>query len=145
MPIDVGGLIPHRGTMCLLDSVDRWNEEEILCRATSHRRVDHPLRDPAGLRGLSAIEYGAQAIAAHVGLLKRAACSEPSIGWLVAARDVEVFVPLLNQLDSILTVRARVVLTQDAGAVYDVTVTAGAQQVMTGRLSVMMDRSTMQP
>ena len=34
--------IPHQGSMCLLDGVEEWDAQHILCRATSHRAPDNP-------------------------------------------------------------------------------------------------------
>ena len=37
-------LIPHAGTMCLLERVVEWTDAMIACRATSHTGADNPLR-----------------------------------------------------------------------------------------------------
>ena len=37
-------LIPHQGTMCLLDEVTAWSERAITCRTRSHLAPDNPLR-----------------------------------------------------------------------------------------------------
>ncbi|HET6675231.1 MAG TPA: hypothetical protein VFG71_07815 [Nitrospiraceae bacterium] len=135
--MDMAGLIPHRGAMCLLDTVLSWNEQEIVCTATSHRRSTNPLRDGAGLRGSCAIEYGAQAIAAHAGLVDATGGSRPEAGLLVSVRDVIVSVARLDEMDAMLIVRARVVLKQGRGQVYEITVTAGGETILTGRISIM--------
>ena len=52
--VDISRLIPHRGAMCLLDRVENWDKDHIVCRTTSHRRPDNPLRDDSGrLRGFA--------------------------------------------------------------------------------------------
>jgi predicted hotdog family 3-hydroxylacyl-ACP dehydratase len=142
MRIDVAGLIPHQGAMCLLDSVESWNEKGIVCNASSHRRPENPLRDGAGLRGSCAIEYGAQAIAAHAGLMDGASGWRPRAGFLAAVRDVTVWVARLDDIEEALTVRADVVLRQDTGQVYEIAVTAGAQTILTGRVFVMAPRAS---
>lgn len=141
MPIDIATLIPHQGAMCLLDTVESWNEEGIVCRTNSHRTRENPLRDGAGLRGLCAIEYGAQAAAAHAGLMEEASGSEVRTGFLVAIRDVTVSVARLDDIDEALIVRADVALRQESGRVYEIAVTAGAQVILTGRITVMMPRA----
>lgn len=138
MSLDVAGLIPHQGAMCLLDCVERWDQESIVCRAESHRRVDHPLRDEAGLRGLCAIEYAAQAIAAHAGLLSGPTGRGAAMGLLAAVRDVVVSVARLDELDDALIIRADVLMRQGTGCMYEVAVTAGRHPVLTGRLSVVV-------
>ena len=137
MRIDVVGLIPHQGAMCLLDTVESWDEKGIVCNASSHRRSENPLRDGAGLRGSCAIEYGAQAVAAHAGLMDGASGWRARIGFLAAVRDVTVWVARFDDMEQVLTVRADVVLRQDTGQVYEIGVTAGAQTILTGRIVVM--------
>ncbi|MEO6352077.1 MAG: 3-hydroxylacyl-ACP dehydratase, partial [Burkholderiaceae bacterium] len=36
--------IPHHGNMCLLNRVEEWNAERVICSAISHRDPDNPLR-----------------------------------------------------------------------------------------------------
>ena len=139
---DLVDLVPHHGAMCLLDCVESWSEDRIVCRATSHRRPDHPLRDRSGLRGSCAIEYGAQAIAAHAGLIGASADSKAPIGFLAAVRDIAVAVARLDDVEEPLTIRADVLLRQETGHVYEIAVTAGAHVILTGRLSVIVPRAT---
>jgi predicted hotdog family 3-hydroxylacyl-ACP dehydratase len=140
MQIDVAGLVPHQGAMCLLDYVESWSDDHIVCRATSHRRPDHPLRDGSRLRALCAIEYGAQAIAAHAGLLEQSAASTPSTGFLAALRDVVVTTSFLDEIADSIVIRAQVRLRHETGRIYDIAVTAGKQTILTGRLSVIVPR-----
>src|SRR5574337_1598768 len=69
---DWAALIPHAGTMCLLDAVCSWDERRIHAISTSHARADNPLRGEYGLHAVHLAEYGAQAMALHGGLLARA-------------------------------------------------------------------------
>ena len=137
--LDISQLIPHRGAMCLLDSIETWDDHHIVCRATSHRRPDNPLRDDSGLRALCGIEYGAQAIAAHAALL-----GGPQ--WAVALmRDCwpprgmsPRRCPIWTMCAGALTIRANLVLTHEKGSIYDVMVTGDGRTLLTGRLSVMV-------
>ena len=45
----IEALVPHRGTMCLLDRLVAWDEARIECIATGHRDPGHPLRSRSGL------------------------------------------------------------------------------------------------
>ena len=65
----IAARIPHQGDMCLLDTVRDWNASIIQCTASSHRRADNPLRNDAQLGIAAGIEYAAQAMALHGGLL----------------------------------------------------------------------------
>ncbi|MEP7150947.1 MAG: hypothetical protein ABI856_04490 [Nitrospira sp.] len=141
--LDISRLIPHGGAMCLLDSIESWTEDHIVCRATSHRRPDNPLRDDSGLRALCSIEYAAQAIAAHAALLRAPSGGSLLSGVLASARDVTTTLSHLDDLPGPLTIRATLVLTHEEGSIYDVMMTGDGRTLMTGRLSVMM--STVRP
>jgi predicted hotdog family 3-hydroxylacyl-ACP dehydratase len=136
--LDISRLIPHRGAMRLLDSVEQWDESHIVCRTTSHRRPDNPLRDDSGLRALCGIEYGAQAIAAHGALFRGLKDQTLWSGMLASARDVTTTRSHLDDLAGPLTIRATLLVTHDQGSVYDVEITGDGRTLMTGRLSVIM-------
>src|SRR4051812_26043908 len=89
--------IPHQGSMCLLDSVQSWHADKIVCRASSHRLSDNPLRAFGQLGAACAIEYAAQAMAAH-GALTASAASAPKAGYLVSARSVQLLVARLDDI-----------------------------------------------
>ncbi len=92
--IDIAALIPHQRAMCLLEEVVAWDTSRICCRTSSHRNPQHPLRDATGLPVASGIEYAAQAIAVHGGLLAAhssapaPAFRAPAAGYLANAKDV---------------------------------------------------------
>ncbi|MGC3975198.1 MAG: hypothetical protein QM771_12560 [Nitrospira sp.] len=134
----ISGLVPHSGTMCLLDSVEAWDEHHIVCRATSHLRADNPLRDSSGLRALCGIEYGAQAIAAHATLLGSGHRLRVAEGVLASLRNVTTTGSHLDGLKGALTILARLELSHQQGRIYDITVSADGRTVLTGRLSVML-------
>ncbi|RZL87286.1 MAG: hydroxymyristoyl-ACP dehydratase [Variovorax sp.] len=98
--------IPHSGTMCLLERLEAWDAEAIHCTTTTHTRADHPLRTAGGLLSPNAIEYAAQAMALHGGLLA-AEGSEPSAGFLASARNVRMAVERLDDVAGALHVHAR--------------------------------------
>ena len=135
---DMSRLVPHSGTMCLLDGVENWDADHIVCRATSHLRPDNPLRDDSGLRALCAIEYGAQAIAAHAALLGLGHGHGVTEGVLASLRNVTMTLSHLDELKGALTILATLQLTHQQGRIYDITVTGDGRTVLTGRLSVML-------
>ena len=81
--IDIAALIPHAGSMCLLDSVLSWSDEAIACRATSHLSPGNPLRRNGRLASVCGIEYPLQAAALH-GALRDGAGQPP--GYLASLR-----------------------------------------------------------
>ena len=60
--IDIASLIPHAGSMCLLDAVDTYDQQRIVCSASSHRATHNPLRHADQLSIQTGIEYAAQAV-----------------------------------------------------------------------------------
>src|SRR5205809_7463237 len=102
-PIDkaeIRRLIPHAGTMCLLDSVLGWDDESIVCTTNTHRDEANPLRRNGRLSALHALAYGAQAAALHGRLRARAAGPTAPPGSLAALRAAHPPVARLPALAS---------------------------------------------
>ena len=94
----IEALIPHSGTMCLLERLDAWDLQRIVCAATNHRDVAHPLRSRSGLLATAAIEYAAQAMALHGALIGQAAGAPATPGYLASARGVQLHLLRLDDL-----------------------------------------------
>jgi predicted hotdog family 3-hydroxylacyl-ACP dehydratase len=136
---EIAALIPHQGTMCLLESVADWSEESIVCTTRSHASPDNPLRRDGQLSALHLCEYGAQAMALHGGLSTQDALPKP--GWLVALRDVQLAIARVESA-GILHVRAQRLHASEAGWLYEFSVSNGDGQLASGRATVMLRRST---
>ena len=109
-------LIPHQGTMCLLEEVAEWSASAIACRTHSHLSSANPLRRSGRLHGVCGIEYGLQAAAVHGALL--AGDREPA-GYLAALRSVEIFARRLDDPSiGALQVTARLELRDVTGLIY---------------------------
>ncbi|GKS58027.1 phosphotransferase [Nitrospira sp.] len=132
-------LIPHRRPMCLIDDVERWSKQEIVCTTLSHRRHDHPLRDGDRLHAAQAIEYAAQVIAIHAGLRGRRHGKPGRAGLLVALRHARLLCRPLHTLEAPLTIRAHCIAAGDREAAYDAQVGCGGEMILVGRLVVIQD------
>lgn len=135
----IGALIPHQGRMCLLDAVLDCQANGITCRASSHRRVDHPLRSGDALLSPVAIEYAAQAMALHGAL-----SAKPGVrgrpGFLASARGVRLQVPRLDDVDGDLIVHAEHLAGDERQAMYRFAVRDEAGRVLVdGRATVVLD------
>jgi len=119
----IAARIPHSGSMCLLDRLDGWDAEVIRCSTTTHRLADNPLRTAGGLLAPNAIEYAAQAMALHGGLLA-AEGSTPSAGFLASARNVRLAVARLDDIEGALHVQARRLSGDERQILYEFTVNA---------------------
>ena len=130
--------LPHQADMCLLDTVDDWSAERILCRATSHRRSDHPLRADGRLGAAGAVEYAAQAMAAH-GALLAGSDGRPRAGYLVSLRSVDLAVERLDDVADDLEIVAERLSGDGNNVLYAFAVRADGRPLATGRAAVILD------
>lgn len=129
--------IPHKGSMCLLDSVQRWNASEIECIAVSHRDAANPLRNDDGLGIAAGVEYAAQAMAVH-GALLAAEQEVPRSGFLTSVRNVEWSCSRIDDVASDLLIKVvREAFSLD-NVLYRFCVSAGAATLLSGRATVML-------
>ena len=135
--------IPHQGLMCLLDRVERWDEQEIICIALSHADKKNPLRSSSlkssdSLGITTAIEYAAQAIAVHSALLIGEEAKLNS-GFLTSARNVQWQRSRLDDLNSELSVHATRLSGDAMTVLYAFAIFADAQKLIDGRLSIFLN------
>lgn len=130
-------LIPHTGSMCLLDEVVAWDDEHIQCRSYSHKLIDNPLRSEKGLRAIMLLEYGAQAMAVHGGLLARAKGERIHEGYLAALRDVKIKDITVDTIRLPLLVEASMLMSQQGNMIYQFCVQTTDGILATGRATVM--------
>src|SRR5574337_1154234 len=108
---DWAALIPHAGTMCLLDAVCSWDERRIHAISTSHARADNPLRGACGLH------------AVHP-------------GRLVSLREVALSEEYVDRLDGPLDVYAECLYADDGSAQYVFRVEHRGRPLASGRAAV---------
>ena len=129
--------IPHQGSMCLLDAIESWNETGIVCRASSHRLLDNPLRTDGSLGIANGIEYAAQAMAVH-GALLASSDETPEAGFLTSVRDVQWHRTRLDDVASDLTIHADRISGNEVNILYSFDVTAENVLLLSGRAGVML-------
>jgi predicted hotdog family 3-hydroxylacyl-ACP dehydratase len=129
-------LIPHAGNMCLLDSVEHWDDHSILCRTRSHADPANPLRREGRLSALHLAEYGAQAMAIHGGLLATRANRRAPPGYLASLRDVRLGVSHVEHIKGELEVQAEVMTQSENGWIYQFRVSTGGEELASGRVTV---------
>ncbi|MBP1473032.1 hypothetical protein J7I44_01895 [Frateuria sp. MAH-13] len=133
---DWAHLIPHAGSMCLLDTVLDWDADTIHATSDGHTLADHPLRGTDGLHAVHLAEYGAQAMAVHGALRARAQGVETARpGMLVSLREVRLAVEHVPA-DGRLDVHAQCLYADDAGAQYAFRVEHGGRLLASGRAAV---------
>ena len=110
-PIDQ--IIPHRGTMLLVDAVSAWSEESLT--ALTKVRGDAWYADADGAMPVwIGVELMAQAIAAHDGLLSMRAGKPVRPGVLLGARRYEAHMPAFPR-DAQLRISVSEVLRSEEG------------------------------
>jgi predicted hotdog family 3-hydroxylacyl-ACP dehydratase len=134
----IAARIPHQGDMCLLDAVDGWSPDHIVCHATSHTNPAHPLRAAGRLGAANGIEYAAQAMAVH-GALVADANTAPRQGYLTSVRSVTLHADRLDGLDGPLDVRAERLSGDANNVLYRFTVHHSGRCLLEGRASVVLD------
>ena len=134
---DWGHLIPHQGTMCLLDRVIDFGPESIHTRTDSHRRLDNPLRSDGVLRAVHLCEYGAQSMAVHGALLARQAGSSAAPGFLVSLRGVSLARARIDDLDGPLDVYGERLLGGETSWQYAFRIEHAGIEIAAGRAAVM--------
>lgn len=134
-------LIPHRGTMCLLDTVVDWDEQKIHATSASHRRADNPLRSEGVLRSVHLCEYAAQAMAVHGGLLAQRDGNIAAPGFLVSLRAVKLHVARIDDLVHALDVHAEKLLDGGGSWQYAFHIEHTGALLAEGRAAVMTQTS----
>jgi predicted hotdog family 3-hydroxylacyl-ACP dehydratase len=130
-------LIPHSGTMCLLEEVIAWDTAAIHCLSSTHRDAANPLRRDRQLSAVHAFEYAAQAAAIHGALCARAARQTAPWCYLAAIRDATLYVTRLDDVAERLEVRARHIFGERGNTVYQCEVNAGGRKLADGRITIM--------
>lgn len=126
-------LVPHAGSMCLLDKVVSHSEASIQCVAISHRDPHNPLRRDGQLAALHLAEYAAQAMAAH-GALAAGGVARP--GMLAAMRDIRLHIARLDTVASDLTIDATRRIAQGDGSLYEFRVQGDGHLLAEGRIAI---------
>ncbi|BFG72715.1 hotdog family protein [Paraburkholderia terrae] len=118
-PIDT--ILPHRGTMLLVDGVSAFGDEALTAYATV--RGDAWYADENGaMPAWIGIELMAQGVAAHVALLAMRAGGRARPGVLLGTRSYKAHVSAFAR-DARLTINVQEVLRSDAGhSAYECTI-----------------------
>jgi predicted hotdog family 3-hydroxylacyl-ACP dehydratase len=131
-------LIPHAGTMCLLDEVVAWDAMHLHARSASHQRADNPLRADGMLHAVNLCEYAAQAMAVHGALRERDAGGSARPGFLVALREVELKVERIDDLEGQLEVHVERLIAMADSLQYAFRAEHDGNVLASGRAAVML-------
>jgi predicted hotdog family 3-hydroxylacyl-ACP dehydratase len=131
-------LLPHSDEMCLLDAVQQWSDDEIVCSTTSHRDPANPLRRGEMLAAVSGVEYAAQAIGVHGRLVARND-AKPAAGFLASLRDVTLHVDRLDDIADALTIKVRRLADSGQSVLCEFAISASGRQLLSGRATLLLE------
>ncbi|MDF3036360.1 MAG: 3-hydroxymyristoyl-ACP dehydratase [Paucimonas sp.] len=134
----IAARIPHQGSMCLLESVEEWNEQVLHAHAVSHRDPANPLRAQDQLAAVCGIEYAAQAMAVH-GALIAGQNERPRAGYLASVRGTTMHVARLDDIVSDLDIAVQRVSGDAHTVLYEFQVAAGGKMLLEGRAAVVLN------
>lgn len=132
--------LPHQGKMNLLDAVLSWDEDQIHCIASSHLDPNNPLSDNGSLGASAAIEYAAQAMAAH-GRLTAPITSTPRQGYIAGIRDTKFYVQTLDDSSTPIDIHATQLMGDENNVIYEFTLSDQGKTLVSGRATVILDRN----
>jgi len=127
-------LIPHKGLMCLLDKIENWDENEILCTAISHLNPNNPLKIKGKLHIIHGLEYAAQAMAVHGKLLNPKSARLP--GLLAGTRDLKLSGNFLDNIKEPLRIHARSLVITNYGLGYSFSVSTNKKELLSGECTI---------
>ncbi len=132
--------------MCLLDTVEQWDETSIICTASSHSDPTNPLRRDNQLEAICGLEYAAQAMAVHVGLLEEEGEKQKTaVGYLGAVKNLTLQASRLDNVKEALTIHATRLVGQVGSFIYIFRVSVGRQELLDGRVSIFLKYLDHQP
>lgn len=129
-------LIPHAGTMCLLDEILSWDRKNIVCSSRSHLLITNPLRCADGLSAIHLVEYAAQAMAVHGGLLAARSGAPKRPGFLAAIRQAELHTQWLDSVGDELIIEAVRLLDDENNFMYSFQASSAKKLLAAGRATV---------
>jgi predicted hotdog family 3-hydroxylacyl-ACP dehydratase len=137
---ELSTFLPHTGAMRLINRVESWDDTTIQCCTRSHQDSENPLRHDTRLEAVTGLEYAAQAMGVHVGLLNRTRSTEGLIGYVGGLRNVVLSVDRLDECPAELTIDATRLFEDDNSFLYQFSISSGGRNVMTGRASIFLKR-----
>ena len=133
--------IPHKGNMLLLDCVERWDDEQILCIASSHRSASNPLRLGGRLGAVCSVEYAAQAMAVHDALVRKKGGDGPQVagaGYIASVRELCMEITRLDDIDGDLAVSATR-LAAHSSLFYSFVISTDRRMLVKGRIIIFVE------
>ncbi len=132
----LGAMLPHGGSMMLLDGLVGWDARHVRCYSRKHLDPGNPLRREGRLGAVCALEWALQAAALH-GAMLAGGVAQPA-GYVARLRDVALGVDTLDdEALGLLWVEARLERQEARGMLYGLKVEGAlGQAVASGMASI---------
>lgn len=131
----IESLLPHRGTMLLIDAITAWDAESASGETTPRADAWYAEAD-GSMPSWIGVELMAQTLAAHVGLVARSQGRSPKEGVLLGTRAYRATQPRFPAGET-LTIHAHLNYRDDSGlGAYDCTISAGGVQLASATIKV---------
>lgn len=136
--INIAALIPHSGTMILLNKVLKWGDNHISCLADSHRERNNPLRNENILSSVCGVEYAAQAMAVHGALSRSDSMPGKYHGYLVSIKNLQLSVARLDDIATDLTISAEMLMQDKEFLIYQFRILSENRDLLSGRATIII-------
>lgn len=131
---DIEHVIPHRGTMLLVDRLVHWDDETVAVELTVP--AESPFHVDGGVPGYVGVEYMAQAVACWAGCHARTRGEPPPLGFLLGTRRYECAVPLFRSGQVLRVEARREILGENGLGVFACRILAADRELATANVSV---------
>lgn len=138
----LAALLPHAEPMVLLDCITWWDNDSIHCTAINHTQSDNPLRVDGFLSVFSAVEYAAQAMAAHARLCAPQGQAAPAKGFIAVASKLKAHTEQLDQLAGELLITAHPLVQNNSSSLYEFSVSCQQTPLLTGQITAVINPET---
>jgi len=129
--LTIGAVLPHVGSMLLLDELRDYGPEHVTCGVTIHARTMF-CENVSGVPAWVGLEYMAQTCCAFSGIEEVRAGAEPSIGLLLGSRSYKSEVEWFA-LGAVLRIRAELQMRDESGLVaFTCTIHEGDRMLASG-------------
>ncbi len=136
-------LLPHSGTMCLIDEIVSWDKEMLVAKTMSHTELKNPLTNEDSLNSIHGVEYAAQAMALHSALIKSEKMEQTKTrGYLASVKNINILQEYLfeKQGDDItpLLIKVFVLMAGSQGFSYQFEILKGDQVYISGKITIFL-------
>jgi len=138
-------LLPHSGTMCLIDEIVSWDKEMLVAKTMSHTELKNPLNNEGSLNSIHGVEYAAQAMALHSALIKAEEITQTETetrGYLASVKNTNILQEYLfeKQDDDLipLLIKVFVLMAGSQGFSYQFEVLKDDKVYISGKITIFL-------